>query len=140
MADKEAKLPRADKKTAREEAKRQKEMEKDAAKARKEAERAARKTADVAGEAKWTGESGIAASSGAGPAAAAVLPDAPKASEALLAALARDKRLKLLLDAGIVAGLLLLIGVLAMAAGVVLADIGVQTLALAVTTAVLASS
>lgn len=132
MADKDGK------KTAREEARRQKELEKEAAKSRKEAERAARKAADVAGEQKWTGESGLAAPTG--PATAAILPDAPKASEALVALLAKDKRLKLLLDAGIVVGLLLLVGVLAMAAGLVAAGIGVQTLLLAVATGVLTAS
>ncbi|MFA5945235.1 MAG: hypothetical protein WC876_12320, partial [Candidatus Thermoplasmatota archaeon] len=100
-----------DRKTAREETKRQKEIEKAAEAARKEAAKAARKPSDVAGEQKWTGEGAEMKTSG-GPRAAAVLPDLPTMDEAMKTRLGKDKRNKLLLDLGILAGLALLVLVL----------------------------
>jgi archaeal flagellar protein FlaJ len=141
MADGKPAAPaKADKKTAREEAKRQKEMAAASEKARKQAERDGRKAKDVAGEAKWTGESVAAGSAATGPAQAAVLPDAPQASQALLAALAKDKRNKVLMDLAIVAGLLLLVVVLVASVGIVALDLAMQTIVLVLAAAALTSA
>lgn len=133
---------KADKKTAREEAKRQKELEAAAAKARRQAARAAAKKADVAGEAKWTGESGEPlAAGGARPAfAAQPLPEVGKVSPALAALLRKDKQRKLLLDLGILFGLLLIVVILLSSVGIVILSIGLQTLVLALTAGVLTGS
>ncbi|MEA3165934.1 MAG: archaeal flagellar protein FlaJ [Thermoplasmata archaeon] len=134
MADK------ADKKTAREEAKRQKEIEKEAEKTRKLEAKAARKPADVAGEQKWTGESGLQASASGQPRAAAVLPDLPKTDAAMAARIAKDKRNKILLDLGILAGLALLVVVLLSAVGIVLLGFAIEIIILALAAAVMAAS
>lgn len=139
MADKE-RPAKADKKTAREEAKRQAELAKAAEKARKEAEREARKRGDVAGERAWTGESVVPAAGG-GPRAAAVLPELQTGpNAAMVALLKKDKKLKLLVDAGILVGLFLIVAILLSSVGIVAVDIGVQTLVLALATAVMAGA
>ena len=135
MADKPA-----DKKTAREEARRQAELAKAAEKARKEAERAARKKGDVSGEAAWTGESLVPAAA-SGPRAAAVLPELQTApNAAMLALLKKDKQRKLLVDAGIVVGLVLIVAILLSSVGIIAVDVGPQTLVLALATAVMSAA
>lgn len=140
-AERKAKVAaKAESKTSREEAKRQKELQAAADKARKEAEREARKRGDVAGEAKWTGESVVPAAGG-GPRAAAVLPELQTApNAAMLAVLKKDKQLKLLVDAGIVVGLLLLVAILLSSVGIVVLPIGLQTLVLALAAAVMSAA
>jgi flagellar protein FlaJ len=130
----------ADKKTAREEARRQAELAKAAEKARKEAERAARKKGDVSGEAAWTGESLVPAAA-SGPRAAAVLPELQTApNAAMLALLKKDKQRKLLVDAGIVVGLVLIVAILLSSVGIIAVDVGPQTLVLALATAVMSAA
>src|SRR5688572_21142031 len=119
---------KADKKTAREEARRQKELEKEAGKARKEAARAAAKRADVAGESRWTGEGADLRAASGGPRAAAVLPDLPKMDASMEQRIRKDKRNKALLDTGILAGLALLVVVLLSSVGIVVLDVALQTM------------
>jgi flagellar protein FlaJ len=141
-AEKQAKMAakaagKADSKTSREEAKRQKELEKDAEKARKEAAKAARGKVDVAGESKWTGAGGDLAATPSGPRAAAVLPDLPSMDEAMAKRIRKDKRNKVFLDLGILAGLALLVIVLLSSVEIVLLGFAIQTIVLALATGVM---
>ena len=131
---------RADKKTSREEAKRQAELAKAAEKARKDEARAARAKVDVAGESKWTGEGGDLTASSGGPRAAAVLPDLPTVDESMKALLRKDRRNKALVDTGILVGLGLLVVVVLAAAGLLVMGFALQTIILALATAVMAGS
>jgi flagellar protein FlaJ len=126
-------------KAAREEARRQAGLAKAAEKARKEAERAGRKAADVSGEAAWTGASAVPAADG-GPREAAVLPEQAAADEALLALLRRDRRLKALVDAGILVGLALIVAILLASVGILALGVGLQVLVLALAAAVMSAS
>lgn len=132
-------MAKSDKVTAREEAKRQKELEKAAEQARKDAAKAGRRTADVAGEAKWTGEGAdLAAAGPAGPRAAAVLPDLPSIDETTKKAIAKDRRNKVFVDLAILAGLALLVVVLVSSVGIVdLGGLALQTIVLALAQAVM---
>lgn len=96
---------------------------------------------DHAGEKAWTGTSGVPVEA-AGERAQADLASVggPKVDEARLALLAKDRRNKLLLDAGIVIGLLLLVVVLLSSVQIVVLDIGLQTLVLALAALVMAGS
>src|SRR5688500_15663545 len=132
-------MAKDERKTAREEAKRQKELEKEAAAARKQAERNARKAVDVAGEKAWTGEGANAEATGE-KRAAAVLPDLPKMDEAMAARIRKDKRNKAFLDLGILAGLALLVIVLLSSVEIVVLGFAIQTIVLALATAVMTGS
>ena len=129
-------MAKDERKTAREEAKRQKELEKAAEKARKEEEKAARKAVDVAGEKAWTGEGVVAEATGE-KRAAAVLPDLPKMDATMAARISKDKRNKVFLDLGILAGLALLVIVLVSAVEIVVLGFAIQTMVLALATAVM---
>lgn len=129
-------MAKDERKTAREEAKRQKELEKEAEKARKQAERDARKAVDVAGEKAWTGEGAEAKATGE-KRAAAVLPDLPKMDATMAARIRKDKRNKVLLDLGILVGLALLVIVLVSSVGIILLGFAIQTIVLALATAVM---
>lgn len=131
---------RDERKTAREELKRRKELEKEAEKSRKEAAKAARGKVDVAGEKAWTGEGGDLRAAGSGPRAAAVLPDLPKTDEAMQARIRKDKRNKALLDLGILTGLALLVVVLLSSVQIVVLGFAIQTMVLAMATAVMTGS
>jgi archaeal flagellar protein FlaJ len=132
-------MAKDERKTAREEAKRQKDLAKEAEKARKQAERDARKAVDVAGEKAWTGEGVVAEATGE-KRAAAVLPDLPKMDAAMAARIRKDKRNKALLDLGILAGLALLVIVLVSSVGIILLGFAIQTIVLALATAVMTGS
>jgi len=95
---------------------------------------------DQAREGAWTGESGVPL---AGPGGAPIdntLPELAVRSEEMTRLIKRDKQRKLLLDAGILAGLLLLVVVLVSAVGIIGLGVAGQTLVLALAAAVMASS
>lgn len=136
MADKDQ---APDKKTAREERKRQAELAKSAEKDRKAAERAGRKKQDVAGEAAWTGESGVPLQAAGAPSITS--PEAIEAArdEAMVKLIAKDKRNKALLDVTIGVGLVLILVVLAASLGILVMTLALQTIVLALAAGVLAT-
>ena len=100
----------------------------------------AKAEADQAGEAAWTGESGVPLTGADGKPVDNTLPELATRSEAMEKLIKKDKSRKRLLDAGIMVGLLLLVVVLVSSVGILVLSIAAQTLVLALAATVMAAS